>query len=90
MCICPLPLIGACTPAPRRAPPHLSRWLQLPTFQFASKRRQRLDSRPLLLFDVNGVLMQHRWDGVSHHVSGRCLAGLLGGVHGRRRSLWLY
>lgn len=22
----------------------------------------------LLLFDINGVLMQHRWDGVSHQV----------------------
>ena len=48
-------------PRPLRCP-------QLPTFQFASKRRQRLDDRVLLLFDINGVLMQHRWDGTHHLV----------------------
>lgn len=39
---------------------------QLPSFQFAAKRRQHLDGRVLLLFDINGVLMQHRWTGTSH------------------------
>ncbi|KAL4428251.1 hypothetical protein ABPG75_002340 [Micractinium tetrahymenae] len=40
--------------------------LKLPSFQFASKRRQGLDGRVLLLFDINGVLMQHRWTGTGH------------------------
>ncbi len=42
--------------------------LQMPTWQFSSKRKQRQDGRVLLLFDINGVLMQHTWDGVSHKV----------------------
>ena len=33
----------------------------------ASKGRQRQDGRVLLLFDINGVLMEHRFDGRSHH-----------------------
>jgi hypothetical protein len=49
-----------CLPAPPRA------FLQLPTFQFAGKGRQQLGSRPLLLFDINGVLMQHNWNGSTH------------------------
>lgn len=42
--------------------------MQMPTWQFSSKRKQRQDDRVLLLFDINGVLMQHTWDGVSHKV----------------------
>ena len=45
--------------------------LQMPTFEFASKRRQRQDDRLLLLFDINGVLVQHRFDGFTHQASGR-------------------
>ena len=39
-------------------------------YTIAKRGRQRQppgDPRPLLLFDLNGVLMHHRWDGVSHH-----------------------
>lgn len=41
--------------------------VQLPTFQFATKRKQRQDGRVLLLLDINGVLMQHKWTG-THQV----------------------
>lgn len=44
--------------------------MQPPSFEFSSKRRQKLDGRPLLLFDINGVLMQHTWNGVTHQVGG--------------------
>ena len=40
----------------------------------------------LLLFDINGVLMQHRWDGASHQVG--CL-GQAAGADGRARLLLL-
>ena len=74
LCLLPCRRRRRCLPACRRrrlltAALRLPCRSQLPTFQFASKRKQRQDpGRPLLLFDINGVLMQHTWNGTAHVV----------------------
>ena len=44
--------------------------MQSRPFEFSSKKRQPAGDarRPLVLLDINGVLMQHRWDGFNHQV----------------------
>lgn len=78
------PLLPPLAPAPRRSPPPLlppRAHHQLPTFEFASKRKQRQDpGRPLLLFDINGVLMQHTWNGTAHVVRGPAVWAWLSGL----------
>lgn len=67
--LCCAPRVDLPQAASHRLPHHFTHPLsQPPTWQFSGKRKQRQDGRVLLLFDINGVLMQHRWDGVSHQV----------------------
>ena len=58
--------------------------LQARPFEFSGKKRQPAGDarRPLLLLDINGVLMQHRWDGFNHHVRA------CGVLRAPRMSLW--